>query len=123
MQVSKVSGSLPANLFLKNRFENKPPVVDSSFANGELTTHKAARGLDGHPKFGFQTLLDRIKAPLPSAPGIVGGNVDWTSLRSSPYTQFLSGKIGQMRGMMPAPALGRSLNIGEPNRNSIHTNL
>jgi len=114
---------LGGNIFLKNRFENKPPVVDSSFANGELTTHKAARGLDGNPKFGFQTLLDRSSVPLPTAPAIVGGNVNWTNLRSSPYTQFLSGKLGNMRGMLPTPAVGSFLNLKEPHGQSIHTNI
>jgi hypothetical protein len=111
---------LGGNIFLKNRFENKPPIIDSSFANGELTTHKAARGHVGNPKFGFQTLLDRVRVPLPTAPAIVGGNVDWANARASPFTHFLSGKMSNKRGMMSPPALGSFLNLKEPNVNSIH---
>jgi len=119
-------GSLPGNLFFKRPSFVRPRpggVVDTSYANGDLTPHKGGRPFDGNPRFGFQTLLDRVKVPLPTAPGIVGGNVDWTKLNSSPYTQFLSGKINQIRGMMPPPAVGKALNVGEPNGNSIHTNI
>jgi hypothetical protein len=77
----------------------------------------------GHTRFGFQTILDHEVKPLPTAPPIVGGNVDWTKLRTSPATQFLHNFLATKRPMSPAPALGSGLKLGEPSRDSIHTNI
>jgi len=77
----------------------------------------------GHTKFGFQTILDHEVKPLPTAPPIVGGNVDWTKLRTTPATRFLHNFLATKRPMSPAPALGSDLKLGEPSRDSIHTNI
>jgi hypothetical protein len=81
----------------------------------------AVRPIAGHPKFGFQTILPSVTAPLPTAPAVVGGNVDWTNLKSSPATQFLHSQLSLSRPMMPPQALGSLVRLGEPSQNSIHT--
>lgn len=84
----------------------------------------AVRPSVGPPKTSFQTLLNQdTPKPLPTAPGIVGGNVDWTNKVSSPFTHFLSGTLRNKRGMMSPPAIGSSLNLKEPHGQSIHTNM
>jgi hypothetical protein len=82
----------------------------------------SVRPFIGHPKFGFQTLLNQHSpAPLPTAPPVVGGNVDWTKSKVTPATQYLQSVLSVGRPMNPAPALGSVLRLGEPNVNSIHT--
>jgi len=80
-----------------------------------------ARPFVGNPKFGFHTMLDRVKVPLPTAPAVVGGNVDWTKARVTPATQHLYDSLNVGRPMNPPPALGSLLRLGEPVVNSIHT--
>jgi hypothetical protein len=77
----------------------------------------------GHTRFGFQTILDHEVKPLPTAPPIVGGNVDWTKLRTTPATRHLQSVLSSRRSMSPAPVLGSDLKLGEPSRDSIHTNI
>lgn len=84
-------------------------------------TNTAVRPSIGHPKFGFGVNLPQVIAPLPTAPAVVGGNVDWNSLKSGPATQFLHSQMSLGRPMMPPTALGSLVRLGEPSLNSIHT--
>lgn len=87
-----------------------------------LVNNIAVRPFVGHPKFGFQSLLNtHSPAPLPTAPAIVGGNVQWTKSKVTPVTQYLHSVLSAGRPMNPAPALGSVLKLGEPTVNSIHT--
>ena len=79
--------------------------------------------VDAHPRFGFKTLLSGSKVPLPTAPGIVGGNVDWTAAKTTPMTHKLFDTLSSVRPMGFLPALGSSLRLGEPHQQSIHTTL
>ena len=82
----------------------------------------AARMSVGHPRFGFQTMLNKDSAKvLPTAPAIVGGNVDWTKSRVTPATQYLHSVLSGGRPMEPPAALGSALRLGEPTMHSIHT--
>ena len=81
----------------------------------------AVRPSAGDPTRGFQVNLPHVVAPLPTAPAVVGGNVDWTSLKSNPATQFLHSQLSLGRPMMPPPALGSAIRLTEPSVNSIHT--
>jgi hypothetical protein len=75
----------------------------------------------GHPRYGFQTMLGGTRVPLPTAPAIVGGNVDWTKSRVTPATQYLHSVLKGGRPMEPPAALGSSLRLTEPTVHSIHT--
>lgn len=87
-----------------------------------LVNNQAVRPFVGHPRFGFQSLLNtHSPAPLPTAPAIVGGNVQWTKSKVTPVTQYLHSVLSGGRPMNPAPALGSSLKLGEPTVHSIHT--
>jgi hypothetical protein len=88
----------------------------------------AVRPFIGHPKFGFQTQLPYVNAPLPTAPAIVGGNTDWTNLKTSPGSMFLHSKLSAVRpiqtmgGLSQMPnALGSVMKLSEPSQNSIST--
>lgn len=84
--------------------------------------NQATRPFIGHPRFGFETMLnDRTFGQLPTAPAIVGGNVDWASSKVTPATQYLHSVLSGGRPMNPAPALGTTLRLTEPTMNSIHT--
>jgi hypothetical protein len=86
--------------------------------------NSAVRPFDGHPRLGFQTMLNTDSAvPLPTAPAVVGGNVDWTQSKVTPATQLLHSMLSDKRMMNPAPATGSGLRLAEPSRDSIHTNL
>jgi len=101
-----------------NPFFKKPeqPVYRSMvYENG------AVRKIDGHSRFGFGVKLPHVIAPLPTAPAVVGGNVDWAKIKASPKTEYLHSVLSTGRPMNPAPALGSVLRLGEPNINSIHT--
>jgi hypothetical protein len=81
-----------------------------------------SRPFIGHPRFGFHTMLNQDSAkPLPTAPAIVGGNLDWTKAKVTPNTQFLHNLFSDKRPMMNIPTLGSILKLGEPNTNSVHT--
>ena len=76
----------------------------------------------GHPRYGFQTILNQDTfGKLPTAPAVVGGNVDWAESKVTPVTQYLHSVLSGGRPMNPPPALGSVLRLGEPTRNSIHT--
>ena len=80
------------------------------------------RKSDSHPRYGFETILNQHSSgQLPTAPAVVGGNVDWTKSKVSPATQYLHSVLSVGRPMNPPPALGSVLSLGEPNVNSIHT--
>lgn len=84
--------------------------------------NQAVRPFVGHPRFGFQTLLNQDSfGKLPTAPAVVGGNVNWTKSQVTPVTQHLYDSLNVGRSMNPPPALGSLLRLGEPNVNSIHT--
>lgn len=86
--------------------------------------NKAAVVVDAHPRYGFQTMLNHDSpVPLPTAPPVVGGNVDWTKLKATPATQHLHSVLSERRAMNPAPATGSGLRLAEPSRDSIHTNI
>ena len=85
--------------------------------------NNSAVRVDAHPRFGFKTLLSGSKVPLPTAPGIVGGNVDWTSSKVTPVTHKLFDTLMTKRNMGFLPALGSALRLGEPQQQSIHTTL
>jgi hypothetical protein len=118
---------LGANLFFKRpEVVYKPAVIKPEFTNMRgkpfrPINNDAVRPFEGHPRFGFQTRLDHEIKPLPTAPAVVGGNVDWTKSRVTPATQHLYDSLNVGRPMNPPPALGSLLRLGEPNVNSIHT--
>ena len=117
--------------FLANPFFKRDEGIRTNFGGEYLrkkgrTDHNnhMTRPFDGHPRFGFQTMLNTDSpAPLPTAPPIVGGNVDWTQSKVTPATQYLHSVLSDRRTMSPAPATGSGLRLGEPSRDSIHTNL
>jgi hypothetical protein len=89
---------------------------------GPYHNNDSVRPFMGHQKFGFQTVLNQgSPTPLPTAPPVVGGNVDWTKMKANASTQYLHSVLSGGRPMNPAPALGSVLRLGEPNVNSIHT--
>jgi hypothetical protein len=84
--------------------------------------NQGAREIVGHPRFGFQTILNQDSpVPLPTAPAIVGGNIDWSKAKITPATQYLHSVLSGGRPMNPAPALGSALKLTEPTVHSIHT--
>jgi hypothetical protein len=84
--------------------------------------NRAVRTSAGVPRFGFQTILNKDSPKiLPTAPAVVGGNVDWTKSRVTPATQYLHHTLSGARTMNPAPQLGSVLRLGEPTMHSIHT--
>jgi len=114
---------MPQEPFMPRVFEpSKPQLRDilGSIKRPE-PTNTAVRPSVGHPRFGFQTMLPSVSAPLPTAPAVVGGNVDWTSLKSSPATRFLHSQLSLGRPMMPPQALGSLVRLNEPTGISIHT--
>jgi len=83
--------------------------------------NRAAREIVGHPRFGFQTMLNKgSPVPLPTAPAIVGGNVDWFNSKVTPATLSLHNKLSEVRPMNIIPTIGSGLKLGEPSINSIH---
>ena len=60
--------------------------------------------------------LPGVSMPLPTAPAIVGGSVDWTNRRVTPLTNILAERL-QRKPLMP----GSFLKLTEPNINSIST--
>lgn len=87
-----------------------------------INPHQGVRPIIGHPRYGFHTMLnqDSVK-PLPTAPAIVGGNVDWTQAKVTPLTMKLHDSLSMMRPMNNVPTVGNVLNFREPSRDSIHT--
>jgi len=84
--------------------------------------NQAVRPFVGHPRFGFHTMLNQDSfGKLPTAPAVVGGNVDWTNSKVTPATQYLHSVLSGGRPMNPAPALGTTLRLTEPTMHSIHT--
>jgi hypothetical protein len=84
--------------------------------------NQAVRNFVGHPRFGFHTMLNQDSpVPLPTAPAIVGGNVNWIKSKVTPATQYLHSVLSGGRPMNPAPALGSVLRLTEPTMHSIHT--
>lgn len=84
--------------------------------------NQAVRPFEGHPRFGFHTMLNQDTPKiLPTAPAVVGGNVDWTKAKVTPATQYLHSVLSGGRPMNPAPALGSALRLTEPTVHSIHT--
>ena len=134
---------LGPNLFFKQpRMGDQPsimPIVDQKpfpggnrsyydmRMRGPITTmpinpHQGAVQVIGHPRYGFHTMLNRDSPkPLPTAPAIVGGNVDWTKSKVSPVTLQLHNALSDVRPMLTPPALGSFLKLREPSRDSIHT--
>ena len=109
---------LGGNLFFKKQ-EKVPIASIAPFDNG--TTNTGVRPSMGSPRFGFQTMFPSKVLPLPTAPPVVGGNVDWTKSKVTPVTLQLHNALSATRPMSPAPQLGSFLKLSEPNNNSIHT--
>jgi len=83
--------------------------------------NQGAREIVGHRRFGFQTMLnEKSFGELPTAPAIVGGNVDWTKSKVTPLTQVLHNKLSEVRPMNMLPTIGSGLKLLEPSINSIH---
>jgi len=107
---------------MKQQLMQSEYAVKRPFKPTNEHNNQAVRPFVGHPKFGFQTMLnDRSFGQLPTAPAIVGGNTDWTSSKVTPATQYLHSVLAGGRPMNPAPALGSTLRLTEPTLNSIHT--
>ena len=85
--------------------------------------NNATRRFMGNPKYNFQTMLSGSSKPLPTAPAIVGGNVDWTQKKVGPVTMFLHNEIMNKRQMLPPPMEGSGMFVKEPTQNSIHNTL
>ena len=84
--------------------------------------NQAVRPFVGHPKFGFQTILNQNTfGQLPTAPPVVGGNTNWVNAKVTPATQYLHSVLAGARPMNPPPALGSTLRLTEPTMHSIHT--
>jgi len=102
---------MPSNPFFKNN-ETRTAVMPTY----------GTRHIDAHPRFGFATMLNQDSpAPLPTAPAVVGGNVNWKNANVTPATQYLHSVLSGGRPMQPPPALGTTLRLTEPTVNSIHT--
>jgi hypothetical protein len=100
----------------------KREVTDMRARPAVIKQHQGARPIEGHPRFGFHTMLNtHSSGVLPTAPAIVGGNVNWKKSTVTPLTNQLHSILSDMRGMRPAPALGSFLGVTEPTINSIHT--
>ena len=96
--------------------------IMSAMGSPKQHNNQAVRNFIGHPRFGFHTMLNQDSpVPLPTAPAVVGGNVDWTKSKVTPATQYLHSIISGRRPMNPAPALGSVLRLTEPTVHSIHT--
>jgi hypothetical protein len=108
-------GSSP---FFKTREDMSGKVMPSVMPHRNY----GARPSVGHPRYGFQTMLNQDSfGKLPTAPAVVGGNVMWTRSQVTPATQYLHSVLSGGRPMNPAPALGSALRLMEPTINSIHT--
>jgi hypothetical protein len=113
-----------------NPFFKRPESMATNFGSDYLkkkgrTDHNnhLTRPFDGHPRYGFQTMLNQDSfGQLPTAPAIVGGNVDWTQSKATPATHLLHSMMSDKRMMSSRPALGSGLRLGEPSRDSIHKN-
>jgi hypothetical protein len=120
---------LPVNPFFKTMPRARVYTREDAMRDAELRAVRekyepnniATRPFMGHHKFGFQTLLSGESKPLPTAPAIVGGNVDWTQKAVNPNTMFLHHEIMNKRQMLPPPMMGAKMFVKEPNQNSIHT--
>jgi len=115
--------SLIASPFFKKE-ERKVTNYGSEYNRGRYGDHNnsSVRPFDGHPRLGFQTMLNTDSpVPLPTAPAVVGGNTDWTQSKVTPATQRLYSVLSESRAMNPAPATGSGLRLEEPSRDSIHT--
>jgi hypothetical protein len=107
---------LGANLY----FKKQPSIMPITTMS--INPHQGAARVIGHPRYGFHTMLNQDTAkPLPTAPAIVGGNVDWTKLKATPLTINLHHEMSKFRPMIAPPAVGSFLKLGEPSRDSIHT--
>jgi hypothetical protein len=103
----------------RERRESQPQIYKGG---GPYHNNDSVRPFMGHQKFGFQTALNQgSPTPLPTAPPVVGGNVDWTKSKFSPASQYLHSVLSGGRPMNPPPALGSSLRLTEPTVHSIHT--
>jgi len=106
-------------------FFKKPEMMvtgDYQMRRNQQHNNHSVRPSIGHPKFGFQTMLNQDSfGQLPTAPAVVGGNVMWTRSKVTPVTQYLHSVLSGGRPMNPAPALGSALKLMEPTINSIHT--
>lgn len=114
-------------------FFKKPEMRDKQYTHNDMmrdaysdkysrVNNSGVRPFEGHPRYGFHTMLNTDSfAKLPTAPAIVGGNTDWTKSKVTPATEYLRSVLSVGRPMMPAPALGSFLKLGEPSINSIHT--
>lgn len=83
--------------------------------------NSATRRFMGNPKYGFKTMLMGESKTLPTAPAIVGGNVDWTQKKVGPATMFFHHEMMNKRQMLPPPTEGSGMFVKEPTQNSIHT--
>lgn len=83
--------------------------------------NNATRQIIGDGRFGFKTMLSGESKGLPTAPAIVGGNVDWTTKKVGPATMFLHHEIMNKRQMLPPPVMGSPLKVSEPTGFSLHT--
>jgi hypothetical protein len=123
----KIISALKIEMFAANPFFKKYMNMDggSKLRNEKMMgiRDNAAVRVDAHPRYGFKTMLSGSKVPLPSAPAIVGGNVDWTSSKVTPVTHKLFDTLSSGRGMNRFPALGSGLGVGEPHQQSIHTTI
>lgn len=89
---------------------------------GPYHNNDSVRPFMGHQRFGFQTMLNQgSPTPLPTAPAVVGGNVDWSKSTVTPASQYLHSVLSGGRRMNPPPALGTTLKLTEPTVHSIHT--
>lgn len=112
--------SMPRSMVYTNRDRMRDDELRS--VRDKYENNSAVR-VDAHPRFGFKTMLSGSKVPLPTAPGIVGGNVDWTNSKVTPVTHKLFDTLMTKRNMGFLPALGSTLRLGEPQQQSIHTTL
>jgi hypothetical protein len=119
----KVREAIMADSKLKNeqRLNITAPKFTPGMSFGDMM--RGSVRVDAHPRFGFKTMLSGSTVPLPTAPAVVGGNVDWTAARATPVTHKLYDTLLTKRPMGSPPALGSFLRLNEPQQQSIHTTL
>jgi hypothetical protein len=108
-------------MIVANPFFKQPEKTVATMSMDTGINNRAVRPHVGHPRYGFQTMLGGTRVPLPTAPAIVGGNVDWTKSRVTPSTLYLRSVLAGGRPMEPPAALGSTLRLTEPTMHSIHT--
>jgi hypothetical protein len=122
MSECKIISALKIEMHGANPFFNREEKTAVFRPTETGINNRMVRPHIGHSRYGFQTILNQDTfGKLPTAPAVVGGNVDWTKTKVTPAHQYLHSVLSGGRPMQPPPALGTNLRLTEPTINSIHT--